>query len=243
MKQTGKKFLRLLIGLAVMSFGSAMALVADLGMEPWDVLNDGMARFLQSHIGITLSNGADLITFGRANIAIGLTILLIDVLCGEKVGFGTFINILICGNIVDLCTGDLIPGFALLPDYRGLAMRVDLVPRLILCVLSLIPAALGMYIYMSARLGSGPRDGLMCGLTRKLHKWPVGGIRVMLEGCALLLGWALGGTVGIGTIILVCLSGPVMQLIFKLAKFNVRELRHETVPETISALRGAKNPD
>ena len=56
MKQTGKKFLRLLIGLAVMSFGSAMALVADLGMEPWDVLNDGMARFLQSHIGITLSN-------------------------------------------------------------------------------------------------------------------------------------------------------------------------------------------
>ena len=65
----------------------------------------------------------------------------------------------------------------------------------------------------------------------------------MLEGCALLLGWALGGTVGIGTIILVCLSGPVMQLIFKLAKFNVRELRHETVPETISALRGAKNPD
>ena len=243
MKQTGKKFLRLLIGLAVMSFGSAMALVADLGMEPWDVLNDGMARFLQSHIGITLSNGADLITFGRANIAIGLTILLIDVLCGEKVGFGTFINILICGNIVDLCTGDLIPGFALLPDYRGLAMRVDLVPRLILCVLSLIPAALGMYIYMSARLGSGPRDGLMCVLTRKLHKWPVGGIRVMLEGCALLLGWALGGTVGIGTIILVCLSGPVMQLIFKLAKFNVRELRHETVPETISARRGAKNPE
>lgn len=174
MNTTVKKFARLILGLAVMSFGSAMALVADLGMEPWDVLNDGMAKFLQGHIGITLSNGADLITFGRANITIGLIILLIDVLCGEKVGFGTFINILLCGNIVDLCTGDLIPGFALLPDYRGLAMSVSFLPRLILCVLSLIPAALGMYIYMSARLGSGPRDGLMCVLTRKLKSWPVG---------------------------------------------------------------------
>lgn len=175
MNTTVKKFIRLILGLAVMSFGSAMALVADLGMEPWDVLNDGMAKFLQGHIGITLSNGADLITFGRANITIGLIILLIDVLCGEKVGFGTFINILLCGNIVDLCTGDLIPGFALLPDYRGLAMSVSFLPRLVLCVLSLIPAALGMYIYMSARLGSGPRDGLMCVLTRKLKSWPVGG--------------------------------------------------------------------
>lgn len=244
MKSTVKKFIRLLCGLAVMSFGSAMALVADLGMEPWDVLNDGMARFLQGMLGITLSNGADLITFGRANIAIGLTILLIDVLCGERVGFGTFINILICGNIVDLCTGDLIPGFALLPDYRGMAWSVSLLPRLILCVLSLLPAALGMYIYMSARLGSGPRDGLMCVLTRKLHKWPVGGIRVLLEGCALTLGWVLGGTVGVGTIILVCLSGPVMQLIFKLAKFDVRQLKHETIAETIASIRGnkEKNP-
>ncbi|MCI5615409.1 MAG: hypothetical protein MR431_03900 [Clostridia bacterium] len=240
MNTTVKKFIRLILGLAVMSFGSAMALVADLGMEPWDVLNDGMAKFLQGHIGITLSNGADLITFGRANITIGLIILLIDVLCGEKVGFGTFINILLCGNIVDLCTGDLIPGFALLPDYRGLAMSVSFLPRLVLCVLSLVPAALGMYIYMSARLGSGPRDGLMCVLTRKLKSWPVGAIRVMLEGCALLVGWALGGVVGVGTIILVCLSGPVMQLIFKIFKFDVRELRHETIPETVANIR-AKN--
>lgn len=239
MKPIVKRLIRLLVGLAIMSFGSAMALVADLGMEPWDVLNDGMAKFLQGHLNITLPNGADLVTFGRANIAIGLIILLIDVLCREKVGFGTFINILICGNIVDFCTGDMFPGFALLPDFRGLALTVELLPRLILCVLSLIPAAFGMYVYMSARLGSGPRDGLMVVLTRRLKKWPVGGIRVMLEGCALLLGWALGGTVGVGTILLVLLSGPVMQLIFKLAHFDVRSLRHETIPETLAAFRSA----
>lgn len=62
----------------------------------------------------------------------------------------------------------------------------------------------------------------------------------MLEGCALLVGWVLGGVVGVGTIILVCLSGPVMQLIFKIFKFDVRELRHETIPETVANIR-AKN--
>ena len=75
MKPIMKRFVRLFIGLCIMSFGSAMALVADLGMEPWDVLNDGMAKFLQGIFDIQLANGADLITFGRANITIGFTIL------------------------------------------------------------------------------------------------------------------------------------------------------------------------
>ena len=228
MKPIIKRFMRLFIGLCVMSFGSAMALVADLGMEPWDVLNDGMAKFLQGIFDIQLANGADLITFGRANITIGLTILVIDVLFREKIGFGTFINILLCGNVVDFCTGDMIPGFALLPDFRGLPMTESFVPRLILCVLSLIPAAYGMYIYMSAKLGSGPRDGLMCVVKRRATKIPVGGGRVIL-----------GGTVGLGTIILVLLSGPVMQVIFKLHKFDVQELRNETIPETIAAVKKA----
>lgn len=239
MKTIVKKFLRLLCGLAIMSFGSAMALVADLGMEPWDVLNDGMAKFLRQFIDIKLSNGADLVTFGRANITIGLVILLIDILLREKVGIGTFINILLCGHIVDFCTGDKFPGFALLPDFRGLPMTESFLPRLALCVFSILPAVFGMYFYMSARLGSGPRDGLMCALTRRSKKLPVGAIRLMLEGGALVIGWLLGGTVGLGTIILVCLSGPATQLIFHLAKFEVKNLRHETIPETLESFRQA----
>ena len=234
-----KRFIRLLIGLAVMSFGSAMALVADLGLGPWDVLNDGAAKFFQGLFNIQMANGADLITFGRANIVIGMTILLVDILYKEKVGFGTFINILLCGNIVDFCTGDMIPGFSLLPDWRGLPMTEAFGIRFVITVLSLIPCAYGMYIYMSARLGSGPRDGLMCVITRRVTKIPVGGIRVLLEGCALVAGWALGGTVGVGTIIAVFLSGPIMQIIFRIHKFDVQELRNETMPETIAAVRKA----
>ena len=237
MKAIVKKFIRLVIGLAIMSFGSAMALQANMGMEPWDVLNHGVSVFLKD---VTIS-GVQVFTFGRANITIGFTILFIDLLFKEKVGFGTFINILICGNIIDLVTGALIPGFALLPDYTACAtMAEHFVPRLLLCVFSVVPAAYGMYVYMSAKLGSGPRDGLMCVVTRRLPKVPVGAIRVVLEGLALIIGWLLGGTVGVGTIILVCSSGPVMQLIFKLAKFDVKELRNETIPETLAAIRAAR---
>ena len=237
MKAIVKKFIRLVIGLAIMSFGSAMALQANMGMEPWDVLNHGVSVFLKD---VTIG-GVQVFTFGRANITIGFSILFIDLLFKEKVGFGTFINILICGNIIDLVTGALIPGFALLPDYTACAtMTEHLVPRLLLCVFSVVPAAYGMYVYMSAKLGSGPRDGLMCVVTRRLPKVPVGAIRVVLEGMALIIGWLLGGTVGVGTIILVCSSGPVMQLIFKLAKFDVKELRNETIPETLAAIRAAR---
>lgn len=237
MKAIVKKFLRLLVGLTIMSFGSAMALQANLGMEPWDVLNHGVSVALQ---GITLG-GTPVFTFGRANITIGILILIIDVLCKEKVGFGTFINILICGNIIDLVTGALIPGFALLPDYTlCTGLTEHLAPRLLLCVGSLLPAAYGMYFYMSARLGSGPRDGLMCVVSRRCSRLPVGGIRVILEGLALVTGWLLGGTVGVGTIILVALSGPVMQLIFRLTHFDVKALRNETIPETIQEIRRAR---
>ena len=97
MKAIVKKFIRLVIGLAIMSFGSAMALQANMGMEPWDVLNHGVSVFLKD---VTIG-GVQVFTFGRANITIGFTILFIDLLFKEKVGFGTFINILICGNIID----------------------------------------------------------------------------------------------------------------------------------------------
>jgi len=237
MKELLKQFGTLILGLAIMSFGSAMGLVADLGLGPWDVLNDGTAKFFQGMFNIKLANGADLITFGRANITIGLLVLIIDILCKERLGFGTFINIALCGNIVDLCTGDMIPTFALLPDWRGMPMGEDFGIRFILTVLSLIPCSYGMYIYMSARLGNGPRDSLMVAISRRVTKFPVGMIRLCMECCAFLTGWALGGSVGVGTIITVLLAGPTMQLIFKLHKFDVHQLKPETIPETLSKFR------
>lgn len=221
MKTVVLRFVRLLAGLFVMSVGIAMSYQSGLGLSPWDVLNDGASAVLP-------------ITFGQASIVIGLLILLIDVLLHERVGFGTFINILIVGMIVDLIVWTNV-----IPSYRAVAGLGQIVPRLCLCVLSLIPSAYGMYLYMSARLGSGPRDGLMCAVTRRCTKIPVGAVRIALEGMALLVGWLLGGRVGLGTIILVFGNGPVMQTIFRLCKFEVKDLHNETIPETVAAIRAA----
>lgn len=221
MKPIVLRFARLLAGLFIMSVGITMAYQSGLGLSPWDVLNDGASAVLP-------------ITFGQASILIGLVILVIDMLLRERVGFGTFINIVIVGMIVDL-----IVWMNLIPSYRGVEGLGQLLPRLALCVFSLIPCAYGMYLYMSARLGAGPRDGLMCAITRRSTKVPVGAIRIVLEGLALIGGWLLGGRVGLGTIILVLGNGPVMQLVFKLCKFEIKDLHNETIPETLAAIRSA----
>lgn len=218
MKPIVLRFVRLLAGLFIMSVGITMAYQSGLGLSPWDVLNDGVSMVLP-------------ITFGQASIIIGLVILVVDVLLKERVGFGTFINILIVGAIVDL-----IVWTNLIPSYRAIEGLGQITPRVVLCILSLIPSSFGMYFYMSARLGSGPRDGLMCALTRRGGKLSVGAIRVVLEGLALVLGWLLGGRVGIGTVVLVFCSGPGMQLIFKLCKFDIKDLHNETIPETVAAI-------
>lgn len=221
MKPVVLRFVRLLAGLFIMSIGISMAYQSGLGLSPWDVLNDGASSILP-------------ITFGQASIIIGFVILLVDVLMKERIGFGSFINILLVGMIVDFIVWTNV-----IPSYRGVEDLSQLVPRLALCVLSLIPSSFGMYFYMSARLGSGPRDSLMCAVTRRSKKTPVGVIRVILEGVALIGGFIMGGRIGIGTIILVLGSGPVMQLTFKLCKFDIKNLHNDTFSDTIAAIRAA----
>jgi len=218
MKNLAARLVRLVSGLAIISFGIAMAYVSNLGLAPWNVLNDGFSKTFP-------------VTFGMASILIGFVILFVDILFKERIGFGTFINILLVGSIFDLIIASEI-----LPSYLGSVGFDNLVPRLILCLLSFIPASFGLYLYMSAALGAGPRDTLMCAVTKKLPL-SVGLARMILEGSALLAGWLMGGTVGIGTIILVLGNGPIMQLVFHLFKFDVKTLQNETIPETLAAFK------
>lgn len=219
MKAMVKRFIKLIVGLAVLAFGIAMSYSANLGMAPWDVLNDGFSKVLP-------------ISFGAASIILGLVILVFDLLLKERVGFGTFLNILLIGSIFDL-----IVAAGVLPSYLScISYEEQLAPRLVMCILSLIPTSLGLYLYMSAAFGAGPRDSLMCAVTKRLPI-PVGAVRMVIEGCALLAGWLMGGTVGIGTIILVLGNGPVMQLVFRIFRFDVKTLHNETIPETLRSLK------
>lgn len=215
-----KKLAILMCGLIIMGFGTAMSFQSNMGLSPWDVLNHGLSVVTGLEVG-------------KANILCGFLILIIVMLCREKVGFGTFINILVIGSVLDLVLAiGIIPSFGASQGYE------NIVPRLALCVGSMFFMSLGMYLYMSVQLGAGPRDSLMVMLTKRTPL-RVGMVRVIIEGIAFVVGWLLGGKIGIGSVILVLLSGPIMELVFRLFKFDVKKVHNQSINDTLAEIRGA----
>ncbi len=98
--------------------------------------------------------------------------------------------------------------------------------------------ALGMFIYMKAAQGCGPRDSLLIGIGKRLPRVPIGVVEILLWAAVLLAGWLLGGPVGIGTLISTLGAGAVMQLVYSLLRFEPREIRHRDLAETMRILRG-----
>ena len=220
MKSLIKTFVRLLLGLVIMAFACVLAFNAGLGLSPWDVLHHGLSQVLP-------------IKMGQASIAVGFVVLIFDILLKEKLGFGTFINIVLVGM-----TYDIIRELGFVPSFETAQGMEHIFPRVLMCVAAMLIMAFSMYLYMGAELGSGPRDSLMCALTKKT-RLPVGGIRLMLEGLAFVAGYFLGGKIGVGSVVLVIGSGPIMQLVFKAFKFDVTQLNNRTISDTISDFKKA----
>lgn len=214
-----KKLFVLMMGLSMMGVGVAMSYQAYIGLPPWDVFHDGISKVVGLEIG-------------KVNIIVGMLILVVVVACREKIGFATFINILTVGSVCDL-----VVAFNIIPSFRMYEGYEFFVPRAAMCVGSLLFLSLGMYFYMSVQLGAGPRDTLMVMLTRRT-KMRVGAVRLAVEGSVFVAGWLLGGKIGVGSVIQVLLGGPVMEIIFRLFKFDVTKLRNSTMAETIADIRG-----
>ncbi len=215
LKQIASRYLRLLIGLILFAFGSACAVNANIGINPWGVFNQGMTHILP-------------ITYGQASILVGIVILFIDLALGQPIGMGTLLDILVIGSVVDLIfAAGWIPVCQTL--WGGLAMML----------VSLLLIAVGSYYYLGSGFGSGPRDALMVALVQRLPRVPVGLIRSCLEGGALLVGWILGGQVGIGTVVSVGGIGIIMQGVFHLFSFDVGAVHHESVKESLVQLKTA----
>jgi uncharacterized membrane protein YczE len=208
-----KKLLRILPAMFLYGLGIYFTIQADIGLAPWEAFNSGCAS-------------ATGISFGNFILLSGLVILGLDVLLKEKVGIGTVINIILVGKVVDL-----LQFFQLMPKvrhfYTGIA--VLLIGQFLICFAT--------YLYISAGLGSGPRDSLMVALGKRLPKVPIGFIRGLLEGTVLLIGWSLGAKVGLGTVIAVLSIGLIMQATFKVLHFKVRDVRHESIADTLLSLR------
>lgn len=208
-------WLRIVFGLLVFSLGVHMTIRADLGLAPWDCLGMGIARHTP-------------LNYGLAMTAMSVIILLIDIAMKEKIGFGTVIDALLTGNFVQLFN-DIDP----FPKTANTAAGI----LIILGGLALMAA--GQYFYMSSAQCCGPRDALLVGLGKRLRRLPIGAVQVILWGSVLVIGWLLGGPVGIGTIVSTFGSGVVMQLIYTIIRFEPRSVEHRSAIETARALRGA----
>lgn len=202
------KLSRLVLGQMLLALGAVFSIQADIGLAPWDAFS----------MGLSLKTG---LSMGDVVILSGLIIVGIDVLLKEKIGLGTIANTMLIGKFIDL--------------FRNL----EFVPRsntiwisMVMVVLTKIFISLGIYFYVGAGLGCGPRDALMVALGKRLTNLKIGLVRGAMEGVVLLVGWLMGAKVGIGTIISVLGIGFVLQATFQILKFDIKSIRHATLTET-----------
>ena len=167
------------------------------------------------------------LNYGLSMTVMAVTILIIDIILKERIGFGTIIDSLLTGNFVQMFN-------SLNPLPRNDNMWIGIA----VMIGGFVFMALGMWIYMSAEQCCGPRDSLLVALGKRLPKIPIGIVEVMLWSVVLLAGWLLGGQVGIGTLISTFGAGLVMQLVYVLIHFEPREMKHKSVFETVNILTG-----
>jgi uncharacterized membrane protein YczE len=180
------RLINLFLGLVLFGVSMAMLVEAQLGLIPWDVLHQGISR----HTGWTL---------GTTVIVVGFVVLLLWIPLRERPGFGTLSNVVVIGLVLDQTV-------RLLPTPSGLAPRIALVAG------GIALNAFATLLYLNARMGAGPRDGLLTGMIR-VTRLPPGVLKVAIEVSVVAVGWLLGGTVGIGTIAFALSVGPVIQVL------------------------------
>lgn len=218
-KEYTGRTIRLIFGLVLYGLGSYMSIQANVGLAPWDAFS----------MGISYKTG---IMYGNVVVYTGFLIIIIDFLLKEKIGFGTIINAILIGKVVDLCNY-----LGLLPMLDNFAAGVAMLfaGQVVIC--------LGSYFYIGAAMGCGPRDALMVAMGKRFSRLPIGLVGGILEGTVLLLGWLMGAKVGIGTIIAVFGIGTIMEYTFRILKFDVKGVRHENFADTVRRIRSGRHTD
>lgn len=201
--------LRILFGLSIYSFGVYLTIYANIGLAPWDCLAVGISRHVPLNYGGTM-------------VAISLTAIILQLLLRERIGFATLLDAVITGNLIQLLC-DISP----YPENYSLWLGI------VFMLFGFLFIALGMYVYMSAEMGCGPKDGLLIAIGKRLPKMPIGVVEILLFALVTLFGWLLGGTVGIGTLISTFGAGAVMHLFYSIIHFEPRELKHKSIAETL----------
>jgi len=185
------RFVALVLGLGLFAFGIVLLFESELGLPPWDVLNQGISE-------------RTALSFGTANIAVALLVLVVSWRLGARVGVGTVANAILIGIFVDL--------FLAVPTIERLSDQ-ELPARGVAMVGGIVVIGVGSAFYIGAGMGAGPRDSLMLVLARR-SGIRIGAVRVGLEVSVTVAGLALGGTVGLGTLAFAFGIGPAVELAF-----------------------------
>ncbi len=200
-------WIKIIAGLIVFAFGVHLTIYANIGLAPWDCLGMGIADHTPFNYGISMT-------------IIAVTVLLIDIALKEKIGYGTIIDALLTGNFIQAFN-----------YINSLPKNDNMLIGIMIILIGFVFMALGMWIYMSAEQCCGPRDALLIGLGKRMSKVPIGIVEVILWATVLLVGFILGGPVGIGTLLSTFGAGLVMQFVYTIIKFEPRNLKHKDVAE------------
>ncbi|WP_026874972.1 YczE/YyaS/YitT family protein [Jiangella gansuensis] len=188
-----RRLFQLYAGLVLYGFSMALLVEAGLGLDPWDVLHQGVAERTS-------------LTIGMVTIAVGALVLLAWIPLRQRPGLGTISNVIVIGLAVDAAIWAL-------PSPDVLAVRIAFLAG------GVTLNAVATAAYIGARLGPGPRDGLMTGLVARTGR-SVRVVRTSIEVTVLATGWLLGGTVGVGTVVYALAIGPLVHIL--LPRFEVR---------------------
>ena len=206
------------VSLFINGFGVYLTIQANIGAGPWDVLNLGLSKTFG-------------ILYGTASIAVSLTILIIDILLKEPIGIAMFIDAFVVGKSVDFFN-----------RINAVPARSSLWAGIPVMLLGLVIMAYTQYTYMIASLGCGPRDTLLVGLAKRVKRVPIGAVSIALLSTATLIGWLLGGPVGIGTLICAFCTGPIMQLAFRTVRFDATGIKHQRITDSLKVFFAGRKP-
>jgi uncharacterized membrane protein YczE len=170
-----------IVGLWILGFSISMSVRADLGLAPWDVFHQGVAK--AAHLSL-----------GTVIVLVGLVVLVAWIPLRQRFGLGTLLNTISIGLIANL-------GLAVIPKQHSFVIRVGLL------VIAIIGLSVGGGLYIGSGLGTGPRDGLMTAISARGYRLWV--VRMLLECAVMVVGFVLGGRVGVGTVLIAFSLGPL----------------------------------
>ena len=202
------------ISLFVNGLGVYLTIHASIGAGPWDVFNLGLSKTFG-------------ILYGNASITVSAVILVIDFLMKEPIGIAMIIDGIVVGKAVDFFNWlDVVP------------VPKTIFGAILMIFVGLVIMGTTQCFYMRASLGCGPRDTLLVGLKKRAGRIPIGAVSIAMLSIVTLVGYLLGGPVGIGTLMCAFVTGPVMQTMFTLLKFDATAVKHQRIHTSLQVFAG-----